>query len=219
MSVIVDTDLRPLLGPARNQGQRPTCLAFAATAAHEASRNDVDYLSTEYLVFYGVQRSHRNPRRGLNQVSVAQALEYDGQPDEAAWPYSEQMPESVTTWTPPTTTDTVHRARTTFSRRSVGEVREVLRQGAPVVLLVAATRAMYMPDAEGVVRPGPSDAITSRHALLAVGSGHADDGTYLLVRNSWGLDWGNQGHGWLPERYVAAHLYDTGLVQNEGWTA
>ena len=218
MSITVDTDLRPLLGPARNQGQRPTCLAFAATSAHEASRNPVCYLSTEHLVFHGVQRSHRNPRRGLNQVAVAQALEYDGQPDEAAWPYSTQMPEART-WTPPTTPDTLHRARLTFSPRNVGEVRDVVQQGAPVVLLVSATNAMYVPDAEGVVRPGPSDAMTTRHALLAVGSGHADDGRYLLVRNSWGLDWGNQGHGWLPEPYVAAHLYDTGLIQNAGWTA
>ena len=219
MSIIVDTDLRPLLGPARNQGQRPTCLAFAVTSAHEALRDDASYLSTEYLAFFGARRSHRSPRRGLNQVSVAQALQDDGQPDEAAWPYSERLLEAVR-WTPPRTTATFHKARITFSQRSVTEVREVLRQGAPVALLVAATRAMYMPDVEGVVRPGPSDAIaTRRHALLAVGSGHADDGRYLLVRNSWGISWGTQGHGWLPERYVEAHVYDTGLIQKEGWTA
>ena len=216
MRIIVDTDLRPLLRPARDQGQRPTCLAFAATAAHEASRNDVGYLSTEHLFFSGVQRSHRNPRRGLNRASVAEALKYDGQPDEAAWPYSEQMPDSVT-WTPPATTDTFHKATIVFSPRSIGEICKVIQEGAPVVLLVSVTTAMYTPDAEGVVRSGPSDATTTtRHALLAVAPGYADDGSYLLVRNSWGLGWGYQGHGWLPEPYVATHLHDTGLIHNEG---
>ena len=73
----------------------------------------------------------------------------------------------------------------------------MVHQGAPVVLIVSVTTAMYTPDAEGVVHPGPSDELTTRrHALLAVGSGHTED-----------------------QPYVAAHLYDTGLIQNTGWTA
>ena len=219
MIICVDTDLRSLLGPARDQGCRPTCLAFAATAAHEASRHAACYLSTEYLAFYGAQRSHCTPARGLTQVSVAQALECDGQPAETVWPYSLQMPDADT-WTPPTTPHKLHRAQVRFSARSVGEVREMVRHGAPVVLIVSITTAMYTPDAQGVVRPGPSDELTTRrHALLAVGLGHAEDGTYLLVRNSWGRAWGTQGHGWLPEPYVSAHLHSTGFIQNAGWTA
>ena len=101
MSVIVDIDLRSLIGQVRNQGLRPTCLAFATTAAHEASRSSVDHLSIEHLFYSGVQRSHKNPMRGLNQVSVAEALGHDGQPIEAEWPYSEVVPDPVT-WTPPT---------------------------------------------------------------------------------------------------------------------
>ena len=219
MSICVDTDLRSLLGPARDQGPRPTCLAFAATAAHEVARHPSCYLSTEYLAFYGARRSHCTPERGLSPESVAQALEYDGQPAETVWPYSTEMPD-FRTWTPPTTTYTLHRARIRFSARSVGEVREMVRGGVPVVLIVSVTSAMYTPDAEGVVRPSPSDELIARHhALLAVGSGHAEDGAYLLVRNSWGRAWGTQGHGWLPERYIAAQLNSTGLIQNAGWTA
>lgn len=218
MSISVDTDLRSLLGPARNQGHRPTCLAFAATAAHEASRQGSCYLSTEYLAFYGAQRSHCNPARGLTSASVVQALEYDGQPSETVWPYSRQMPDSES-WAPPPTPYTCHKARIRFSARSVSEVLEIVEHGAPVILIVSVTSAMYRPDAQGVVRPDRSDELTMcRHALLAVGSGHAEDGTYVLVRNSWGRAWGTQGHGWLPEPYVAENLNSTGFIQNVGWT-
>lgn len=219
MSICVDTDLRSLLGPARNQGPRPTCLAFAATAAHEAGRHASCYLSTEYLAFHGAQRSHCTPERGLSPESVAEALEYDGQPEETVWPYSTKMPDSPT-WAPPTTTYTSYRAHIRFSVRSVSEVREMVGRGAPVVLIMSVTTAMYTPDAEGVVRPSPSDELMpGHHALLTVGSGHAEDGAYLLVRNSWGRAWGTQGHGWLPEGYVAAQLHRTGLIHNAGWTA
>ena len=217
MSVVVDIDLRSLLAPARNQGQRPTCLAFAVTAAHEASRSCIDYLSTEHLFCRGVQRFHRDPRRSLNQVSVARALHEDGQPDETAWPYSEAIPH-LAMWAPPATIKTLYKATIVFSRRTVDEVRSVIQAGAPVVLVVSVTMAMYRPDTEGIVRPGPTDVTTAcRHALVAVGSGHTSDGSaYLLVRNSWGSSWGDQGHGWLRDPYLAAHLQDTGVIHGEG---
>lgn len=212
MTMNVETDLRNMLGPARDQGIRPTCLAFAATAAHEASRTTTDYLSTEHLFFSGVQRSHGNPERGLNPTSVSEALKYDGQPVEEAWPYQDQVLD-VATWVPPSTTQAFHKAAIVFLPRTVAEIRGVLQGRTPVLLLVSVTTAMYTPDADSIVRSGPSDATTARlHALLAVGSGHAHDGNYVLVRNSWGLSWGDLGHAWLPDAYLASQLHSTGVI-------
>ena len=38
MNVTIRHDYRPLLGPVRDQGARPTCLAHASTTAHEHAR-------------------------------------------------------------------------------------------------------------------------------------------------------------------------------------
>jgi C1A family cysteine protease len=211
----IDVDMRSSLGPARDHGARPTCLAFAATAAHEASRASDEYLCVEHLYYFGVQKSHRNPNRGLNQASVVAALKEDGQPLEPEWAYSQTTPDAAT-WRPPTVKGPLYKTTLAFSPRVVNDVHALIRASIPVVLLVTVTTALYRPDAEGVVQTGPSDATTGRHALLAVGSGDTTAGCYLLVRNSWGPTWGDQGHAWLPDSYVAANLRGTGLISTEG---
>jgi hypothetical protein len=212
MSIVVDVDLRHLLGGARDQRCRPTCLAFAASAAHEASRDEREHLSIEFLFFHGVRRSHHDPSRGLTPAVVKEALHQDGQPIETAWPYLTESPDEAN-WEPPNITDACHKAHVTFTSRTMQEVQDVLRSGRPLILITAVTTAMYTPDASAVVRAGAGDVRTSRsHALLAVGLGHADDGVYVLIRNSWGSVWGDQGHGWFHEAYLGSILVTTGTV-------
>lgn len=212
MSVTIDVDLREHLAAARDQGSRPTCLVFAVSAAHEAKRGSTDYLSAEYLFYHGAQRSHKNPEQGLTRDAVRAALVADGQPLEPAWPYSAKPPTRAT-WTPPSLTEATHKATIEYSPRTVGQVREVIRAGTPVLLLVALTVAIYTPDKNAAVRARAGDVVTTgRHALLAVGAGHADDGQYLLVRNSWGTSWGDAGHAWLHEPYLAPQLQMTGTL-------
>ena len=212
MSIIVDVDLRSKLGDTRDQRQRPTCLAFALSAAHEASRVSNDYLSTEFLFFSGAQRSHRDPSRGLTRTAVEEALREDGQPCEAAWPYRVEPPAAAN-WKAPENCEPLHRATVTFTSGTLTEVGQTLRIGVPVVLVVSLTTAMYVPDANGIVRSRQSDVTTtSRHALLAVGLGHDNDGEYILVRNSWGARWGLLGHAWCHGSCFVGRLHWTGTI-------
>jgi len=213
MSVAIDVDLRDRLGDARDQGPRPTCLVFAVSAAHEAKRKSSDYLSPESLFFSGVHRSHKDPKRGLTRTVVQEALVEDGQPLENAWPYLAETP-AKDKWNAPTlAADALHKATIEFAPRTVAQICEVLRAGTPVLLVIALTVAMYTPTAGGVVRGTASDSVTTRrHAVLAIGSGHARDGTYLLIRNSWGKAWGTAGHAWVHEPYLTPHLQTTGII-------
>jgi hypothetical protein len=210
MTVSIDVDLRDRLNAARDQGQRPTCVVFAVSAAHEFRRGP-EYLSPEYLFFSGAQRTHKDPRQGLTRNAVRDALMLDGQPPEATWPYSAVHP-TASAWKPPSSAAT-HKAGIDFVIRSVAEVRTLIQGGTPVLLIAMATAAMYTPDDHGIVRGHPRDKPTSRHALLAVGSGRSSDGEYLLVRNSWGQDWGLAGHAWLHDPYLTTHLEITGTIE------
>jgi hypothetical protein len=213
MSLTIEMDLRSTIGEARDQGRsRPTCMAFAVSAAHEASRASTDYLSPEFLFYSGAKRSHGDPKRGLTQTAVAEAISNDGQPVEEAWPYSQTLPD-IASWKPPPNCDPVFKVSVTFASRTLAEVRALIRSGAPALLLMTLTTAMYVPDAEGIVRSGAVDKVTTnRHALLAVGSAHDGSGEYLLVRNSWGLGWGMQGHAWFHDSCFGGRLHAVGVI-------
>ena len=79
-STTIKTDLRRLFGPVRDQGQRPTCLAFAASDVHAALRGAWSPLSCEYIFFRAQQRSKRKPTEGATLPSMLEALRDDGQP-------------------------------------------------------------------------------------------------------------------------------------------
>jgi hypothetical protein len=211
MSITIDADLRGKLGAAREQGQRPTCLVFAVSGAHEFRRGVPDYLSPEYLHYAGAQRSHKDPAKGLSRPFVREALKDDGQPLDAEWPYAASAP-AAKDWKPPPSVQNIHKATIDFVVRTLAEVRALLQSKTPVTLHLIGSEAMHRPDSEGVVRVRKRDKTTTRHALLAVGSGHDDDGGYILVRNSWGTAWGLAGHGWFHEPYLEPRLEMTGTI-------
>ena len=64
--------------------------------------------------------------------------------------------------------------------------------------------------------PSENDEIDGGHAVVAVGyddrriiestDGKVRSQGAILIRNSWGSDWGQGGYGWLPYDYVLAGL-------------
>src|SRR5580692_6695697 len=101
MTVQIKKDLRHLFGPVRDQGQRPTCLAFAASDTHAAVRDAWEPLSCEYAFFQAQNRAGRGAHDGATLTSMLEVLRHDGQPYESGWPYLVTLPADQTQWHPP----------------------------------------------------------------------------------------------------------------------
>lgn len=202
-------DLRANFGAARDQGSRPTCLAFAASDAHAGVRNGWEPLSCEFAFFHAQRRAMRPPSSGALLGQMLAALKLDGQPVEAGWPYLAVTPTQASAWQPPAQPGPLFGRDGAEGQASFGKAIECLDAGKPVVLLLALVPSFFRPDAEGVVVPavGEVPQPTLRHAVIAVGHGKVDGDPAILVRNSWGSSWGDQGYGWLPQAVVTAGIF------------
>jgi hypothetical protein len=218
MSVITaSVDLRSLFGPARNQGPRPTCMPFAASDAHAALRSGWAPLSCEYAFYQAQRRAGRPPSKGALLSSMLEALRQDGQPEENGWPYLAATPVDVASWAPPAEVGPLFGRDGEKSTPSLDQVVHQLDRRRPVIILLMLSRAFYIPTAQAVVDPAAGEAPEPerRHAVVAVGHGTVDGQRAILIRNSWGLKWGDAGHGWLTEQFLGPRIFAAATLMEE----
>lgn len=217
MLVNVEVDLRDRCGPARDQGQRPTCLAFAASDAHAAIRGPWDPLSPEYAFYQAQKRAGRPPTVGSYLHCMLACLREDGQPREHRWPYLGALPTDLADYTPPADVGALFGRNSVQPAHYVDRILEALEAGSPAIVLTKLTLGFYTPDPDGVIVHRDTDELLKvpRHAVVAVGYGDAQQERMILVRNSWGPTWGLQGHGWLTADYLARHMYGIAILTDE----
>jgi Papain family cysteine protease len=213
----IETDLRPMFGPPRDQQERPTCLAFAASDAHAGLRPDWLPLSCEFAFYHAQRRSNRSPVQGATLGSMLETLRLDGQPAEADWPYLSSLPPDHTNWLPPASINQVFRRGGAAIADVLMTVVGKLHQQEPVILLTTLSSSFFAPTIEGIVDPAQGEAPDPalRHAVVAVGHGTFNGSTAILVRNSWGQEWGINGHAWLTESFLTPRLFAAACLLEE----
>lgn len=218
MSIITAVvDLRSLFGAARNQGPRPTCLAFAASDAHAALRSGWAPLSCEYAFYQAQRRAGRPPSKGALLSSMLDTLRQEGQPKEGGWPYLAVAPADAASWVPPAEVGPLFGRDGEKSNPSLDQIILKLDQRRPVIILLMLSRAFYNPTAQAVVDPAAGEAPepARRHAVVAAGHGTVDGQRAILIRNSWGLKWGEAGHGWLTEQFLGPRIFAAATLMEE----
>lgn len=205
MSIVVHKDLAHTFGVARDQGARPTCLAFASSDCHAATLGPWEPLSCEWIYHRAQARSGRSHAEGATLSSMLDALRYDGQPIEGEWPY---LQEVIEPWAPPAGSPMVFRALGSTTTPDVEAIVSLLDSGLPAVLLMTLSRSFYLPDPDGVVRPAVDERpdLAIRHAVVATAHGSLGGRSMVRVRNSWGAAWGADGSAWLDRDFLAARL-------------
>lgn len=211
-------DLRALLPPIRDQGQRGTCIAFAVTAAHETARiglsGGIEDLAEEIL-YWGCKQLDRNQSSGTVFTSAAGALQRWGQPLEELWPYDGYRDDSVPYYRPPAGALDLSNCRRASLRRvknGAHEIKRFLTANQVVVLGIMISHGFLQPVKGRIPMPAPQAGFLGGHAVVAVGYQDAtvpNKGS-LIIRNSWGNDWGDNGYGYLPYAYIQD-------VRSEAW--
>ena len=205
--ITVRQDLRGRFGPARDQGARATCLAFAMSDTHAAMRGGAWYaLCCEYLFYQAKQRDGTPVDEGTTISAARAALAHDGQPLETAWPYQTALSADETKWKPPADIGTLYLRSSKRGTPAFNRVWDTVEANQPSVIVMTVSTAFYVPSSDGVVDSNEPENPTLRHAVVAVATGKRAEAKLLLVRNSWANSWGLAGHAWLSETYAAPRI-------------
>ncbi len=215
--IVIFSDLRSLFGPVRNQGPRPTCMAFAASDAHAALRDGWVPLSCEYAFYQAQRRAKRPPSTGALLHSTLDALRHDGQPEESGWPYLPATPIDIATWIPSAMVGPLFGRAGTNLHLSIDQIITELNEGRPVIILTMLSPAFYNPSPDAVVHPanGEMPEPERRHAIIATGHGMVDGHRAILIRNSWGPGWGAGGYAWLTEPFLSPRMFAAAMLMEE----
>ncbi len=207
MSIV---DLKTKMPGVIDQGPRPTCLACAASDAHQIHYAEIPSLSVEAL-FHGCAANDREaPITGTTVERIATVLADQGQPEASVWPYLSEQPHH-SEWQPPETDSEFFFGKTTLIKPTFTAIQEELKKGRPVIISIRVRDSLLGCVPDTILLSDCGGVVRGLHAVLVVGLNMAGSGT-LCIRNSWGIEWGDNGHTNIGRDYLEANVCVAAIV-------
>ena len=225
-----DCDLRKWCAPIEDQLGLGSCTAQAGTGILEyyERKSFGKHIDASRLFLYKVTRNLMKQRgdTGAYLRLTIGAMVLFGVPPEDYWPYTDD--EKKFDLEPPafcyafaqnykTIKYYRHDPPRTSPEALLGQIKTYLAAGHPAMFGFTVYNSISQADRTGLIPfPSPKEKIKGGHAIMAAGYddnkkiknvfGRVETKGALLIRNSWGRAWGEDGYGWLPYEYVLGGL-------------
>jgi len=227
-SIPKSVDLRKWCSPVENQGALGSCTANAGVGLVEyyERRAFAKHIDASRLFLYKATRNllHWTGDRGAFLRTTMAAMVLFGVPPEEYWPYLiEDFDKEPSSFCYSFAQD--YQAIQYFRLDSLStpkdlllkRIKSFLSAGLPSMFGFSVFSSIEQANGDGKIPyPCRGEKILGGHAVVAVGfnddikiknttCGVETTGA-LLIRNSWGREWGDKGYGWLPYEYILAGL-------------
>lgn len=207
-------DLRSICPVVYNQGNLGSCTANALGAAFQVGQKlqkKATFMPSRLFLYY-------NERVMINTVlsdggafirDGIKSLNKQGICQEIEWTYDDNpAPNQKFTLKPSKTCYTHAKPNLVESYQrlinNINTLKGCLAEGFPFVFGFTVYESFMTSTvrATGIMpMPSPSEKVKGGHAVMAVGYDEAKQA--ILVRNSWGKDWGMAGYFWMPYAYIS----------------
>lgn len=201
-------DLRSKCSPVEDQGQLGSCTGNALAGALEFLEgvDGVPFKDVSRLFIYYNERALEGTigtDSGAYIRDGIKALAVNGACTEKLWPY--KISKFATKPTKACYTDGAKRTITSYQRiTDLNSMKSCLAAGYPFVFGFTVYDGFESAQTAqtGVLNmPAKGEAVLGGHAVLCVGY---DDATQrVIVRNSWGPNWGQKGYFTMPYAYIS----------------
>jgi C1A family cysteine protease len=223
-------DLREWCSPVEDQGRLGACTANAGAGVIEYYERKAfgRHIDASRLFLYKVTRNLMKMKgdTGAYLRTTIGAMVLFGVPPEEYWPYSDS-PERFDAEPPAfcysfaqnykTIKYFRHDPPSASAAAILGRLKTYLAAGHPAMFGFTVYSSIEQAAETGRIPfPSPREKMEGGHAVVAVGyddeceiKNRYGGGTTvgaLLIRNSWGMEWGEAGYGWLPYEYVRRGL-------------
>jgi C1A family cysteine protease len=202
-------DLRAQCPPVYNQGNLGSCTANALGGAfqfEQMKQNKPNFIPSRLFIYYNERAMEGtiNEDAGAMIRDGIKTMNKEGVCPETMWQYieskftSKPCPQCYKT-----ALDNQVLEYLRLSPHTIYEVKHCLSDGYPVAFGFTIYESFMTEEVTrtGIAKmPQTNESPIGGHAVLAVG--YDDSKEALIVRNSWGAEWGLGGYFYLPYGYV-----------------
>ena len=204
----VSVDLRKQCPEVYDQGSLGSCTANALGAAFQFGQIKqaiASFIPSRLFIYYNerVQIHTEDSDSGAFIRDGIKSLNKDGVCPESDWPY---LIEKFTQKPPIRLYQKALKNQVLQYMRlenwKMNQLQTCLAEGYPFVFGFSVYESFWSMGKNAVIpMPKEGERLIGGHAVMAVGYDQAKK--RCLIRNSWGLSWGNKGHAWMPYDYIS----------------
>lgn len=202
-------DLRDNCPGLYNQGKLGSCSANALAAAYEYTeiQNDVNtlFVPSRLFIYYNERDMEDTVQydSGARLRDGIKSLKNTGVCSETICPYDianfTQKPGKTCY------EDALNHKIIKYSKieQDINHIKSCLADGSPIVFgfsVYESFESEYTATTGIMEMPAINEKMLGGHAVMAVG--YNDKAKHIIVRNSWGADWGDKGYFYMPYEFI-----------------